>query len=164
METKGKKAALNKMYEKGTGGGPNRTQKFSPTEEAIFQLIGINEAVEGVGSSQSFGLPSPEKKRREENTISEISVDEIVLNTIEIGTRSPTAHIFQIEEIPPNSSDQQTPKKRKAVNMTTNEVVMKELETQKKLCSEISNAISVMKEHNGEIICLMLLFAPAFVF
>lgn len=85
-----------------------------------------------------------------ENTISEISADEIVLNTIEIGTRSPTAHIFQIEEIPPNSSDQQTPKKRKAVNMTTNEVVMEELETQKKLCSEISNAISVMKEHNGE--------------
>ncbi|XP_055921430.1 uncharacterized protein LOC129952692 isoform X2 [Eupeodes corollae] len=43
-----KKASANKVHQKGTGGGPNKTQKFSPSEEAIFQLVGMKEAVEGV--------------------------------------------------------------------------------------------------------------------
>ncbi|XP_055908515.1 uncharacterized protein LOC129943237 [Eupeodes corollae] len=57
-----KKASANKVLQKGTGGGPNKTQKFSPSEEAIFQLVGMKEAVEGVGSSLSFGLARPQNE------------------------------------------------------------------------------------------------------
>ncbi|XP_067648035.1 uncharacterized protein [Eurosta solidaginis] len=53
------KAANNHKSSRGTGGGPNNEYKFSTTERAIFELIGMKESVEGVGNK--FGLPSRKK-------------------------------------------------------------------------------------------------------
>ncbi|KNC22204.1 hypothetical protein FF38_01882 [Lucilia cuprina] len=43
-----KMAAQNLKYKKGTGGGPNKEQSFSPTEEAIYNLISMKSSVECV--------------------------------------------------------------------------------------------------------------------
>ncbi|XP_017480438.1 PREDICTED: uncharacterized protein LOC108369768 isoform X1 [Rhagoletis zephyria] len=70
-----KKASQDKMYERGTGGGPNKTQKFSSAEEAIFQLLGMKESVDGIESSQCYGLPS---KRVKVNSDAEVLSEIIV--------------------------------------------------------------------------------------
>ncbi|XP_058975034.1 uncharacterized protein LOC131806875 [Musca domestica] len=49
------KAAQNLKYSRGTGGGPNMEQKFSANEEAIYDLVGMKESVEGVAIKYGLG-------------------------------------------------------------------------------------------------------------
>ncbi|XP_055920026.1 uncharacterized protein LOC129951743 [Eupeodes corollae] len=156
-----KKAATNKMYERGTGGGPNRTQKFSPGEEAIFQLVGMKEAVEGVGTSQSFGLKLPQKRKQgdEENQSPIQDLFETIVgyeDQNQQGCEAPPLPLSDTQIAPENSSDEATTtastsrnaRKQKVGKMSTLEVVMEELQTQKDLCGKLGEAISVMKDHN----------------
>ncbi|XP_073831635.1 uncharacterized protein [Musca autumnalis] len=53
------KAAQNLKQKKGTGGGPNKEQLLSATEEAIYNLIGMKSSVEGV-TAKSYGLSNEE--------------------------------------------------------------------------------------------------------
>lgn len=48
------KAAQNLKASKATGGGPNAELKFSATEEAVYDLIAMQESVGGV--AKTFGL------------------------------------------------------------------------------------------------------------
>lgn len=61
------KAAQNLKLSKGTGGGPNMEQKFSGIEEAIYNLIGMKESVEGVANTFGLGCSSSARKKTEEN-------------------------------------------------------------------------------------------------
>lgn len=49
------KAAQNLKNKTATGGGPNREQKFSSAEEAIYNLVGMKASVEGV-AAKVFGM------------------------------------------------------------------------------------------------------------
>ncbi|XP_036345281.1 uncharacterized protein LOC118754511, partial [Rhagoletis pomonella] len=66
-----RKAAQNLKAGKGTGGGPNMEQKLSPTEEAIYELVGMKESVEGVSDTLKFGLSSHVTKSPADNSTAE---------------------------------------------------------------------------------------------
>ncbi|XP_017473418.1 PREDICTED: uncharacterized protein LOC108364305 [Rhagoletis zephyria] len=57
-------AANNNRQRKGTGGGPNIGYKFSATESAIFELIGMKESL--IGVAKLFGLDVVETDETEE--------------------------------------------------------------------------------------------------
>lgn len=61
------KAAQNLKYSRGTGGGPNMEQKFSANEEAIYNLIGMKESVEGVANT--FGLGSSTSSKQNPDSL-----------------------------------------------------------------------------------------------
>lgn len=69
------KAAQNLQHKKGTGGGPNREHKFSPTDQTIYDVIRMKTYVEGV-AADSFGLGPPSNT----NEISEIPPETDILD------------------------------------------------------------------------------------
>ncbi|XP_046803754.1 uncharacterized protein LOC124419187 [Lucilia cuprina] len=81
------KAAQNLKSSKGTGGDPNMEQKFSGIEEAIYNLIGMKESVEGVANK--FGLGGSYKNTNKqtdsniENILEEILVTDDDSNEIQ---------------------------------------------------------------------------------
>ncbi|KNC23600.1 hypothetical protein FF38_02222 [Lucilia cuprina] len=85
--SKWKKAAQNLKSSNGTGGGPNMEQKFSGIEEAIYNLIGMKESVEGVANK--FGLGGSYKNTNKqteaniENILEEILVTDDDSNEIQ---------------------------------------------------------------------------------
>lgn len=153
------------MYERGTGGGPNKTQKLSGAEEAIFQLLGMKESVEGIESTQCYGLPS---KRVKVNSDVEI-LSEIVVQCEEapgcstdfltsIQDSEPPVPQCQSECSPKGSSKQPVPQSSQNTNsaiklkkITSNELVVQELETQQELCGKVGETLSEMKSHNNEM-------------
>lgn len=52
-----KKLSQNKQEQRATGGGPNKTHKFSDEEEEVIALVGLKEAVEGISNVKIFGCP-----------------------------------------------------------------------------------------------------------
>ncbi|XP_054726399.1 uncharacterized protein LOC129236187 [Anastrepha obliqua] len=124
-----KKASHNKMHERGTGGEPNRTQTSSSTEEAIYKLLDIKESVDGIETSQCYGL-SAKKARVNPNTddLSEI----VVLDEEDPGSSA------RVSEPPvPQHESEYSPKSSKQPNsatkskkQTSSELVIKELEIQ----------------------------------
>ncbi|XP_055914423.1 uncharacterized protein LOC129947766 [Eupeodes corollae] len=48
------KAATNLKARNGTGGGPNKEQKLSDYEQAVYDLIGMKESIEGVTAKTRF--------------------------------------------------------------------------------------------------------------
>ncbi|XP_055910557.1 uncharacterized protein LOC129944924 [Eupeodes corollae] len=147
------KASANKMHQKGTGGGPNKTQKFSPSEEDIFQLVGMKEAVEGVGSSLSFGLARPQNDIQ---SAKQCEYDATLHpNEVEC-VEAVDDFLFETELMQEDNSVQPTPttsqaaKKRK---MSTNDIIVEELQTQKILCNKVTEGVSVMRDHNTEVQC-----------
>lgn len=74
-----KKLKLNKLSISGTGGGPSRLQVFSPTEEAVIQLIDLNTSVNGFVSTPSLGdniLELPNLSEDQTPILSEIMLDD----------------------------------------------------------------------------------------
>ncbi|XP_053967885.1 uncharacterized protein LOC128869369 [Anastrepha ludens] len=130
------------MHERGTGGGPNGTQTFSSAEEAIYQLLDIKESVDGIETSQCYGLPA--KKARVNPNTEDLS--EIVVLDEEVPGSS--AWVFE----PPQHQSEYSPKSSKQPNsatkpkkQTSSELVIKELETQQELCTKVGETLEEMK-------------------
>ncbi|XP_017469299.1 PREDICTED: uncharacterized protein LOC108361237 [Rhagoletis zephyria] len=136
-----KKASQNKAMERGTGRGPNRTQKFSPSEETIYELVGMKEAVEGVGTSQAFGLPTTgSSPSNESNDDSVPSCSNVAMSDVLDNSQSNATSLRM-------SNGRTSVPVRRTSKMSMQEVAMKELENQEELCSKIGEAVWLMVEN-----------------
>ncbi|XP_036330733.1 uncharacterized protein LOC118742627 [Rhagoletis pomonella] len=132
-----RKAAQNLKASKGTGGGPNMEQKLSPTEEAIYELVGMKESVEGVSNTLKFGLSSHVTKSPADNSTAE---NDILDSTIE-----------ELEEVtpyqPPTKKKRNTPQgEPKKQNSYTNDMFVQEIGVQKEVCESIKEAVTGLKD------------------
>lgn len=146
------KAALNVKTRNATGGGPHKEYKFSDTEQAIYNLVGMKESVEGV-AAVSFGLNSSEKKRKATNENEEppekllntVPVQEIdLLTEVELATLGIETHdeeIMQKKDSRPRGS-------ASAHKSTASEVLEKELLIQKELCETVKVLVEGIKEQH----------------
>ncbi|XP_055914483.1 uncharacterized protein LOC129947807 [Eupeodes corollae] len=159
-----KKATENKANQRATGGGPNKTVKYTDVEEAILQLIGVNEAVEGFGSP--FGLPPPEKKRKtdvaEENGDDQNSLEDLmeylhegddtcdnIQDGVPCGTETNDVRNASTN-LEPSTSKPTQPRNYKTARLTTNDLIYEELKVQKEISSNILEVVGVLKEHNTD--------------
>lgn len=131
-----KKCAKNKQESQATGGGPNKTVPLTATEESVLQIIGGNEAVEGLEEGIDFGFVS-------ETTVENLEPD--VQSSLPTG---PTVSSCSIQNVYTPS-----PKKKKLEAISS--TIEKELENQEKLCKCIDEAVLEIKENNKEVIKIM---------
>ncbi|XP_067628812.1 uncharacterized protein [Eurosta solidaginis] len=162
-----KKASKNAIYARGTGGGPNKTQKLSTAEEAIYQLLDLKDSVEGIQDSHSYGVPS--KKAKISSPIEIVS--NIVLCDgpgcssddvpgcstdlpISMADSEPVDLVADERECPPSDSNtqpvlQRRPKSNK--KFTNTELIRKELETQQDLCGKLGEILAEIKPNNDRL-------------
>ncbi|XP_055903731.1 uncharacterized protein LOC129939653 [Eupeodes corollae] len=137
------KAATNLKARNGTGGGPNKEQKLSDYEQAVYDLIGMKESIEGV-TAKTFGLET--KKVNKENVqppenepVVEGYLQELVIEALYDEPESTPVNTTQRGYPRPSTS---STKKR-----TASEAFDEELKTQRELCEAVKGVVEEIKEN-----------------
>ncbi|XP_017479975.1 PREDICTED: uncharacterized protein LOC108369387 isoform X2 [Rhagoletis zephyria] len=154
------KAASNLRHSRGTGGGPNIEYKFSATERAIFELIGMKESVEGV--AKTFGLTSSINVERVEENLDFLMnesgvVNEIVLkNECVAMNEDPMDCVFLIDEEEPtyqpsSKAVKPTSSKKVLTKHSPPEILVEEVAIHRELCDTIKGAVSESKEQQENV-------------
>ncbi|XP_036317354.1 uncharacterized protein LOC118732332 [Rhagoletis pomonella] len=140
------KAAENLKHSRGTGGCPNVQKPFSPIEEAIYNLIGMKESVEGV-PAKTLGLPSSDVVQV--NEVPEVPTEggELCSEDLDViwAEKLVTGFDYALPAVPKRASNR-TVKKVVAKNAT--EVVEAELAIQRDMLEKVTNIVTPMTERN----------------
>lgn len=134
------KAAQNLQHTKGTGGGPNKEYKFSPTEQTIYDLIGMKTSVEGV-AADSFGLGSPSNINEIPEIPPETEVLDVSMEDAYVNERPVTSLKAKVCVTPkpiPKSKDS---------SKCPSDMLLAELAVQRELVESVKEAVSDAKEH-----------------
>lgn len=143
-------------------------KQLSPTEQTIYELVKMKDSIEGINNSYTFGLPTSSQNKE---NVPQLEVTEISSGRILLSTSSSSQNVQNdwnvidgmieetIEEITNEEASSTLPisHKRKSVpqdsrgKLTTSELIEKEVETQKNLCSKVSELIEFVKEDNKEM-------------
>ncbi|XP_036343856.1 uncharacterized protein LOC118753100 [Rhagoletis pomonella] len=145
------KAAENFKHSRGTGGGPNVQKPFSPIEEAIYNLIGMKESVEGV-PAKTFGLASSDVAQVNEvpEGVELCSEDLEVIwaekypATVEESPPVLTGFDYVLPAAPKRASNPTV----KAVAKNATEVVEAERAIQRDMLEKVTNIVTLMTERN----------------
>ncbi|XP_065370347.1 uncharacterized protein LOC135962375 [Calliphora vicina] len=151
------KAGQNLKSSKGTGGGPNMEQKFSGIEEAIYNLVGMKESVEGV--ADKFGLGGYYKNTNKqtetniENILEEILVADDDSNEIqkECPSQPPAKKIKKTPiGLPPQVSSADILAEEIGIQKNMLQVMKEQQQTTKKIYRSIDRLYDLKKEELQE--------------
>ncbi|XP_018786951.1 PREDICTED: uncharacterized protein LOC108967777 [Bactrocera latifrons] len=83
------KARKNKLHMSGTGGGPAKVHSFNSVELRAFDLLQINQAVDGIADAQKFDAGTSEVTQSYQS------------ETADLSTQKDISDLQNFEELPP---------------------------------------------------------------